>query len=728
MITYYIILLLFIAMVTIFVGLHLSKDIENSTLLVLFWIIYSLITATFFNVFLLGYFWSVVRKKTGPTGIRGSKGNIGENGRSGKCVGNSNQNIAVFQIIEYLDKIHKLNLIKLDLDTKNSNYSILKKDNNLQLINNYMDKKIRLMVFSNQFESLLEVLPIENMNLDNNELNELGDTPNQNNKKQLSLNYLISYLQQIVSEWYHLIYKSKSDWFYNQYDDMKADWTGDDPFIEIRKYDVFYWGTQRAFKPLKVEVCQDIPGNYRDPKIHTLLTNDYELAYDDAKSGTSKRMNIWRPKKVTNVFNDKEVTFYPIGDVITSGDPSTFNLKNTGKTIIGDSEIQTGKSGNGPSKTTLLVAEGSENGDILADPIKYEEMWKHEKKVSVLDGSYEIDKLRDEGRIWKPVGPEGYTCLGDIASNKYNPNNIKQDLSGLSGTELEEAKMKMDDTKEEYLKYNNSLPELKCIKNDCLEEIPIENLDKRRVWYSKQGENNIKYNGEVYTIGNSINGKAENSYNTFRADNYFYFDHKKALDADRDRSISDYEHSRVVGPDGGKFYRIKDECLKQQEFVPKKIDQDNADIGIGWYGLPSNKESKYSIFHWMGLIPEGMITNSYAKKKLYVIHYGGPKLNVYNVLVYDNTTGKYSHALESSDLKKIKVRKLQKNNNKQQFKIIKNNQLKDIIHLENIFSPRKYLSIGNDNTVENNYSLSRTRDVTTRFKFEGAFNSLDTLK
>ena len=106
MITYYIILLLFIVMITIFIGLHLSKGINNSTLMVLFWIIYSLVSATFFNVFLLGYFWSIVRKKTGPTGIRGIKGDVGEMGIIGKCVGNSNQNIAVFQIIEHLDRIY----------------------------------------------------------------------------------------------------------------------------------------------------------------------------------------------------------------------------------------------------------------------------------------------------------------------------------------------------------------------------------------------------------------------------------------------------------------------------------------------------------------------------------------------------------------------------------------------------------------------------------------------
>ena len=203
MLTYYIILLLFIAMGLIFLGLHLSKDIQNSTFLVLFWIIFLLITSTFFNVFLLGYFWSVVRKKTGPIGVRGPKGSIGVKGAKGKCVGNSNQNIAVFQIIQYLDKTHRNNLTKLNLDVNDKKNSIIDNDKNdkTNLKNKFMDRKIRTIVFSSQFESLLEVLPLDILS---------------SNDNQVSLNYLITYLQKIVAEWYHLIYNQKEDWFYQE--------------------------------------------------------------------------------------------------------------------------------------------------------------------------------------------------------------------------------------------------------------------------------------------------------------------------------------------------------------------------------------------------------------------------------------------------------------------------------------------------------------------------------
>ena len=142
MITYYLILLLFVLMVVIFIGLHLSKNIQNPTMIVFFWIIiYTLITGTFFNVFLLGYFWSMVRKKTGPIGIRGPKGSMGDRGISGHCSGNASQNIAVFQIIQHLDKIHKDNLVKNDLNPDDMKYSIVMDKEKTELTNKYLDTK-----------------------------------------------------------------------------------------------------------------------------------------------------------------------------------------------------------------------------------------------------------------------------------------------------------------------------------------------------------------------------------------------------------------------------------------------------------------------------------------------------------------------------------------------------------------------------------------------------------
>ena len=70
------------------------------------------------------------------------------------------------------------------------------------------DTKIKKWYLSVQFESLLEALPLDIID-------------SQDDK--VSLNYLISYLQQTIGEWYHLIYNQKKDWFYQPYDNMNAD-------------------------------------------------------------------------------------------------------------------------------------------------------------------------------------------------------------------------------------------------------------------------------------------------------------------------------------------------------------------------------------------------------------------------------------------------------------------------------------------------------------------------
>ena len=107
----------------------------------------------------------------------------------------------------------------------------------------------------------------------------------------------------------------------------------------------------------------------------------------------------------------------------------------------------------------------------------------------------------------------------------------------------------------------------------------------------------------------------------------------------------------------------------------------------------------------MGLIPEGKITHTVNGHKLYIVHYGGPEVNIYNVLIYDKITGEYTNALESQGFNRINIRKLQKNSSKQQFKIVKDKNQENRIYLESINTPRRFLTI-ND---KQEYSLVRKK-------------------
>ena len=107
MITGILIFAFFCLLIFIYIGLHLSSDLIETTEYVLFWIVYILVTGTFINIFVLSYFWAAIRKKTGPTGIRGPMGDIGDRGDVGKCGVNYANSICIASINEALNKLHQ---------------------------------------------------------------------------------------------------------------------------------------------------------------------------------------------------------------------------------------------------------------------------------------------------------------------------------------------------------------------------------------------------------------------------------------------------------------------------------------------------------------------------------------------------------------------------------------------------------------------------------------------
>lgn len=97
----------------------------------------------------------------------------------------------------------------------------------------------------------------------------------------------------------------------------------------------------------------------------------------------------------------------------------------------------------------------------------------------------------------------------------------------------------------------------------------------------------------------------------------------------------------------------------------------NSKSGIGWHGLPL-REPKHSIFSYLGMAPEGIITHRASERKYYITHSGimkeekknGKKRTVpensYFVLVNNINTNKYDMALtvnsNSDKIKRILVK------------------------------------------------------------------------
>lgn len=692
MIPLLLILGLFGTMIFVFVGLNLSENIKNSVSYALFWVVYVLVGFTLINMFLLSYFWAVIRKKTGPPGIRGPKGDTGKRGFLGKCDMKSPNAICMVEVSKLLDELYKKEL-QNELDKKrlevNVNYddlkkeedkiknmTILNKDNTL--INGFMRRKVVSICKSVQFDILNDILVQE------------GKGPH----------YLIDYIKNILKEWFYLIYEQNKLWFTDPDAIQKYEWKDKNPFNEIKKYDIYYWGDTRRFRPLKNNICKTglhenstYPSS-QESRIKMIKSNDYQEVYDDNGSTASRALKVFRPNKRT--YNENE--YFPIGDIAVSGNLK--NRDNLGKkknnlTRIGDLEYdKSDETDNGPDEETILIT-----GDVRS-PERYELMWRDQKygaswadqikrDTSALMSLSLDDDSYGPGRLWKPIGPQGYTCLGDVATNYYPPNHSNRD---------------------EYLKHNKDV-NIKCVPNDCVEEIDEQEVvnNERVMWQLNRDTNSdIVFNGTVYKLGDNEEATGDNSYNIFRTTDFSYIDN----------------NGQVISKNGDKFYRIKQSCLNGAKQTIKDVESQFENIGIGWYGNPSNNIPKYSIFHFMGLVPEGVIENLYTYKKYYIVHYGGMDLNCYNIYTFNESNGKYDMAFEIDDLGDVFPRKIKKGNLRQQWKI---NKIEEKLYFENKFNG-KYLiadleSRERDFYSVDNINIESNQNMAYLFSFNPAFGT-----
>jgi len=360
-------------------GLYITEGINDIKTLIFTWIIYTCLWLTFANVFILGYFWSTIRKKTGPTGIRGPEGEDGQQGINGSCSITSSQAVLMQQLNSYIDELYK----------NKTGQSILNQES-LKFPCTYLNNKISTQAGSRQYNLIVATLSNQNKPVSD----------------------IINYMKSIWKIWFDLIYSANSEWYTDEYADEDYSWNDSNPFDEIKKYDIYYWGITRSFRPLKAEICRSTP-NYESAKLpikpqarlKIIQTNDYQYIGNDRKTRGNPDASWWRAKSVSI----GSETYNPVGDIVTSGDKDYvyWNIRKNGKTIVGDMQYDVGI-GNGPDMRTLLVS-----GDVK-EPLSYSQ--------TAFDwGDYNISQ-------YTPVCPDGYVSMGDIIGTSGDPiqgNQIK---------------------------------------------------------------------------------------------------------------------------------------------------------------------------------------------------------------------------------------------------------------------------------------------------------------
>ena len=354
MITVYSVFILIVAAVlAIGIGLELSSGIDEFVIYLLFWMLYIITIATFINIFLVVNYYLNMKNKTGPVGDPGPAGDRGDKGDVGICDIGCRDIICETQINDLiLDELKK----KVTTGT-------------VKINNAYIKSKVRLMCTSNEFRQLAPVNGSQN---------------------------LINYIKNIWMIWLDLLYNSGGiKYFETVGAESEFEWLASNPFDELKKYDVFYWGMGKQYRPEVIEKCYPSKdGEGADYVIRTSTTNFYDLLGTDDKSGSYNEVSFWRAKQFTNNGN----VFYPVGDVAIG--PKRDNESVTSNKLVGQTQIQSLTQC--PERQTIIVS-----GDVKS-PVDYILLWSN--------FNHNNNNNNNVFWIWRPIPPPDFRALGDVVT------------------------------------------------------------------------------------------------------------------------------------------------------------------------------------------------------------------------------------------------------------------------------------------------------------------------
>lgn len=729
-----ILFILSIILFYIYYGARLSDSFKTKIEVILFVISYILFGLTLLNIILISIYWEKLSKKRGPPGQRGFKGNDGVEGVRGECSVDHNIMYALIKIKKSIvyTVLSKTTLLEEKIYNKKTN----------KLKNNFLDNIIERIVKSKQFDTIL-LKPDININI----------------KYGKSLRDIIGYIKSIVNKWIIDILTLPGG--KNFITSIDATFTIT-PQIEnyfkneIEKYDIWYWGGTRIFKPLKALIMRQTEYKDKNGKIYqntaypvedkpridfiSIKYSDYNTSnlnwlwdsdgIKDAEPwkdvwknalntkyggtyGYYKRPAIYIPK-VKTINNQR---YYPLGCVMIERDENNKTNK---------------------IKKTLLVT-----GDVII-PKKYTLMWIDRKKMHLTKDNDPSDGKR-AGVFWRIESHDpNYATLGDlfwgikvsdsryakllgsaigigtasVLGNAFSFGSLSlttggADVSATIGLSSEVSKENPDKARKKFTKPGYNYNKLKTKisiehpeKYVGIVALPKEYLIKEKInnfpiWSYKLHSSDTYYSNYMVDIFQS--DKPDDTYNILRAKNGMY---RKDILHNTEKSF---------GPNstkGGTFYRINKKKLYIYNNPIKTTEKINNKYGaIGWYGYPFINVDKYSIFKFMGLVPEGMIINLNNNRKLYIKHVSGDYLNRYNIFKYNIKSKKFDKALRVITPDLINYSKIRENgvslDDDFSFIIEKDNDNNKYIRIKNI----KYINDGYleylTNITNTNYDINK---------------------
>jgi len=511
------------------VGLEISKGIEEFVIYVLFWFLYIITIITFINIVLVANYYITMRNKTGPPGQPGPQGDQGDKGQAGLCDAGCRDSVCENALTD---------LLKQELLDKNKGVRV-------DINNIYIKSKIRQMCSSDEFKQLAPY---------NGPIN------------------LINYLKDIWKIWIGMLYDAGGMLYFETIGaEDQFDWLSSNPFDEIMKYDVFYWGMGKQYRPQISEKCYpSTDGNTPNPNssgsiIQVAKTDLYDLITTDDNSQAFVRASFWRAKK----FTYKTAVFYPVGDIVMG--PVRTGENNNSKKHVG--AITLPRESNGPSRETILVS-----GDVKG-PINYELLWTN-------NGWTTNGAQPNYFWIWRPIAPVNYIALGDVITTTADPP-----LTG------------------------DNAP-IRCVPFDIVAKLPSNG---NVLWSSNGSPVDINLNmlGFIPNTGGYQVAEPNNAYNLFRGvvgwstsipasdinGNFYYLDTNK------------YDTSFELGVDNGRPDTSNNSNRVGKGILPSQ-QRDSKYSVIAYMNLKNNPVLKHqqSTFQINGQLIPNAISNSYILK------------------------------------------------------------------------------------------------------------------
>ena len=574
----YLVLLVFIGLVFLVFGNLMSKNIYNPLIYILFWIIYTITVLTLVNSGINLYTYLVINKKQVQPGERGPPGPDGDAGETGECENNC-------RIKQYIKKIMK------DLELKYN--SILtqargKEESPQRKINNkFIKDTITRICTSNQFKEIAQ-----SRNIDD----------------------LIKYLTEVFKKWFDILAKAdKSNKKKNLQNYMEVygetvEWEFvtnpvNNPFGEIEKYDIYYWGLNKDFRPILVSSCNkksEVEKNKNH--IKAIKTNLYKKIYSSTNTGVKLDLNLWLSQPIT--INDEK--FLPLGNIASSKEEKVQRYTQSFNGVGDTQKQEVGSNTNGPSKSNILVS--TKNRDLVRTPPSTAWEWKWDSYVTDLNRKlYSIDYSKtmseETATFWNAKDftedNKNFKCFGGLSIN------VREGKNGKNPTTY----------------YGRDNVPIVCLNEKILEEVPHNHTF---IW-TTEGKSKSSFlpprDGQYMENKSSVYEHNDGNYNlAYFTDNYKNYP-------------------------GKKMYKIKDNAL--MDIIDTDINSSkslvNNSKAVGFQVQKYNRRRSEGLFDLLDLVIESDIESYQTNIKLNIKHSGLNEVNSYLILQYDisnkNTVG-----------------------------------------------------------------------------------------